>query len=82
LTRFKYAFSEALSFETDAVFTRLSSWLLFSSQYRQLTIICQLSKLRSMICTRMLKLRNNRLKLTKDIPLSQLVDSNLVKDIK
>jgi hypothetical protein len=35
-----------------------------------------------MICTRMLKLRNNRLKLTKDIPLSQLVDSNLVKDIK
>ena len=35
-----------------------------------------------MICTRMLKLGNNRLKLTKDIPLSQLVDWSLVREIK
>jgi len=35
-----------------------------------------------MICTRMLKVRNKRLKITKDMPLSQLVDWSVVKEIK
>jgi len=35
-----------------------------------------------MISTRMLSLRNDRLKLRKDIPLGQLVDRSLVKEIK
>ena len=35
-----------------------------------------------MICTRMLKLRNKRLKLTRDIPLSQLVHWSFMKEIK